>query len=89
MVRNYYVRRDVDTVSESQIKLPELESKLVVHSRINYYYYYYLLETIKCYIMQYRGGGANRQKKCYEGVLFNIISVTRGGWVSNLQKKVL
>ena len=35
MVRNYYVRRDVDTVSESQIKLPELESKLVVHSSIN------------------------------------------------------
>ena len=33
MVRNY-VRRDVDTVSESQIKVPELESKLVVHSSI-------------------------------------------------------
>ena len=31
MVRNY-VRRDVDRVSESHIKLPELESKLVVHS---------------------------------------------------------
>ena len=32
LVRNYYVRRDVDRVSESQIKVPELESKLVVHS---------------------------------------------------------
>ena len=32
MVRNYYVRRDVYRVSEGQIKLPELESKLVVHS---------------------------------------------------------
>ena len=34
MVRNY-VRRDVESVSESHIKLPALESKLVVHSSIN------------------------------------------------------
>ena len=40
MVRNYYVRRDVESewVSESQIKLPELESKLVVHSSNMYLY---------------------------------------------------
>ena len=34
-----------------------------------------------------RGGGCQFfRKKCYEGVWFNVISVTRG---SNFQKKVL
>ena len=33
IVRNY-VRREVDTRSATQIKVPELESKLVVHSSI-------------------------------------------------------
>ena len=27
-------------------------------------------------------------KKRYEGVMFNVISVTRGGWGSNFQKKI-
>ena len=29
------------------------------------------------------------QKKHYEGVRFTFISITRGGWVSNIQKKAL
>ena len=34
-----------------------------------------------------RGGGVRFSgKKHYEGVMFNVISVTRGGWGSNLQK---
>ena len=34
------------------------------------------------------GGGGVRfsGKKRYEGVMFNVIIVTRGGWGSNLQK---
>ena len=38
MVRNYYVRRDMDRVKDSWIKVPELESKLVVHSSIKLSY---------------------------------------------------
>ena len=34
------------------------------------------------------GGGVNiSRKKRYEGVRFNVISVTRGGWWSNFQEK--
>ena len=32
------------------------------------------------------GGGLIFWKKRYEGVMFNVISVTRGGWGSNFQK---
>ena len=37
------------------------------------------------------GGESNFQKKCSEGVRFNVITATRGvgGWVSNLLKKAL
>ena len=36
------------------------------------------------------GGGVNfHAKKLYEDVRFNVISVTRGGWVSISPKKVL
>ena len=39
-----------------------------------------------CYVMQMRVGGVRFSgKERYEGVMFNVISVTRG-WVSNLQK---
>ena len=36
------------------------------------------------------GWGVNfSEKKHYDGVRFNVISVTRGGWRSNFQKKAL
>ena len=35
----------------------------------------------KCYVMQMEVGGVRFSgKKRYEGVIFNVISVTRGGW---------
>ena len=42
----------------------------------------------KCYVTQMGWGGvAYSGKKRYEGVRFNVISVTRGGWGSNFQEK--
>ena len=38
----------------------------------------------KCYVMLW--GCQLSRKKRYEGVRFNIISVTRGGWGSNFQE---
>ena len=32
-------------------------------------------------------GGHIFQKKCYEGVRFSVIRVTRGGWASNFPGK--
>ena len=46
-----------------------------------------LKRPFKCYVMQ-MGGGCQifRGKKRYEGVMFNVISVTRGGLGSNFQE---
>ena len=35
-------------------------------------------------VLDFRGGG-----NYYEGVWFNVIRVTRGGWMSNSQEKAL
>ena len=44
------------------------------------------LGPLKCYITQMGVGGVRFSgKKRYEGVMFNVINVTRG-WGSNLQK---
>ena len=31
--------------------------------------------------------GQMSQKKCFEGVRFNVINITSGGWMSNFQEK--
>ena len=48
-------------------------------------------EPFKCYVTQSGVGGCQilLEKKRYEDVRFNVYSVTRGGWVSNFQKKAL
>ena len=44
--------------------------------------------SFKCYVMQMGVGGCQvfREKKCYEGVSFNVISVTMG-WVGARKKR--
>ena len=45
------------------------------------------MEPFKCYVMQMGVGGVSFSgKKRYEGVMLNVISVTRGGWGSNFHK---
>ena len=57
-------------------------------------YFPHIWRPFKCYVTQWKhswGGGGVKfaEKKPYEDVGFNVISVTRGGWVSMFQKKVL
>ena len=83
MVRNY-VRRDVDRVSESQIKVPELESKLVAHSRIIHHYAAIQQRSVtprhddnERHAKQYRaehGNGLNMLGKTIRRVIYDIKS---------------